>query len=60
MVVDKKPSTYAHRVKIVAMNANVTLKGPLWTEDEKPSVAAKAEAFVFSDRTKNQIEIAPQ
>jgi len=60
VVVDKKLSTYAHRVKIVATNGNVTLKGPVWTKHEKPSVAAKAEAFVFPDRIRNQIEIAPQ
>ena len=32
---DKTLSTYAHNVKIVTQNGQVTLKGPVRTEDEK-------------------------
>jgi len=60
VVADKSLSTYAHNVKIVATNGTVTLKGPVRSEDEKTSIAAKAAAVVSSDRITNQIEIAPK
>ena len=39
---DKSLSTYAHNVKIVSKQGKVTLKGPVRSEDEKKTVAAKA------------------
>ena len=59
VVADKSLSTYAHNVKIVATNGTVTLKGPVRSEDEKASVAAKASSVVSADHLVNQIEIAP-
>lgn len=60
VVADKALSTYAHNVKIVSVNGNVTLKGPVRTEDEKMSIANKAQAIVSANRITNQIEIAPK
>src|SRR4029079_5412826 len=42
VVGDKALSTYAPNVKIVAQNGQVTLKGPVRSEAEKTSIAAKA------------------
>jgi len=42
LVADKSLSTYAHNVKIIAQNGNVTLKGPVNSEAEKQSIASKA------------------
>ena len=39
---DKTLSTYAHNVKVIAQDGQVTLKGPVRTEDEKKVVEAKA------------------
>ena len=39
---DKSLSTYAHNVKIITQNGQVTLKGPVRSEDEKRAIEAKA------------------
>ena len=39
---DKSLSTYAHNIKIVTQNGQVTLKGPVRSEDEKRAIEAKA------------------
>jgi len=59
IVGDKTLSTYAHNVKIVAVNGEVTLKGPVRSEDEKASVQKKAEAQAGVTRVVNQLDIAP-
>jgi hyperosmotically inducible periplasmic protein len=56
---DKTLSTYAHNVKIVTENGQVTLKGPVRTEDEKKTVEAKATEVAGAGNVKNQISIAP-
>ena len=59
-VMDEKTlSTYAHNVKIVAQNGQVTLKGPVRTEEEKRMVEAKAAEIAGADHVVNQITIAP-
>src|SRR5580765_3089356 len=35
LMADKSLSTYAHNVKVIAQDGQVTLKGPVRTEDEK-------------------------
>jgi hyperosmotically inducible protein len=59
VVADTKLSTYAHNVKIVAQNGQVTLKGPVRTDDEKMSVEAKATEVAGPGRVTNEITIAP-
>jgi osmotically-inducible protein OsmY len=59
LVDDKALSTYAHNVKIVAQHGQVTLKGPVRSEDEKKTVEAKATEVAGSGRVTNQITIAP-
>ena len=39
---DKTLSTYAHNVKVITQDGQVTLKGPVRTEEEKKIVEAKA------------------
>ncbi len=56
---DKTLSTYAHNVKIVTQNGQVTLKGPVRTEDEKKAVEAKATEVAGAGHVTNQISIAP-
>ena len=56
---DKTLSTYAHNVKIIAQDGQVTLKGPVRTEAEKKSIEAKAIAVAGADRVVNEISIAP-
>ena len=42
IVDDKSLSTYAHNVKIIAQNGQVTLKGPVHSEEERRSIESKA------------------
>lgn len=56
---DKTLSTYAHNVKIVAQGGQVTLKGPVRTEDEKKTVEAKATEVAGAGHVTNHISIAP-
>ena len=55
---DKGLSTYAHNVKVIAQDGQVTLKGPVRTEEEKQSVEAKATEVAGAGRVTNQISIA--
>jgi len=58
LVADKSLSTYAHNVKIIAQNGNVTLKGPVHSEEEKQSIASKAaEVAGGPDKVTNDLTV---
>jgi len=57
---DKALSTYAHNVKIVAQGGQVTLKGPVRSEQEKKDVEAKAVEVAGAGHVVNEISIAPE
>jgi hyperosmotically inducible periplasmic protein len=57
---DKELSGYAHNVKIITQAGQVTLKGPVRTEDEKRVVEAKATQVAGAGRVTNQMSIAKQ
>ena len=56
---DKSLSTYAHNVKVVSQDGQVTLKGPVRSEDEKKTVEAKATEVAGAGPVVNQLSIAP-
>jgi hyperosmotically inducible protein len=56
---DKAMSTYAKNVKIITQNGNVTLRGPVRTDEEKRSVEEKANDVAGRDHVKSEIQIAP-
>ena len=56
---DKTLSSYAHNVKIVAQGGQVTLKGPVRTEDEKRTVETKATEMAGAGHVINQMSVAP-
>jgi hyperosmotically inducible periplasmic protein len=56
---DKTLSTYAHNVKVIAQDGQVTLKGPVRTADEKKTVEARATEVAGTGHVTNQISIAP-
>ena len=56
---DKSLSTYAHNVKVVSQGGQVTLKGPVRSEDEKRSVEAKATEIAGAGHVSNEITVAP-
>jgi len=59
LVKDKSLSTYAHNVKIISENGQVTLKGPVRSEEEKQAVEAKAVEVAGQGKVSNQIHVAP-
>ena len=59
VVGDKSLSTYAHNVKIVTMNGQVTLKGPVRSEQEKTTIAAKATEIAGAGKVTNEMTVAP-
>jgi osmotically-inducible protein OsmY len=61
LVKDKSLSTYAHNIKVIAQNGEVTLKGPVKSAEEKQAIEAKAaEVAGGADRIKSEIEVAPK
>jgi hyperosmotically inducible periplasmic protein len=56
---DKSLSTYAHNVKVITQDGQVTLKGPVRSEEEKKTIEAKAIEVAGEGHVKNQISIAP-
>jgi len=59
VIKDKSLSTYAHNVKIVSQGGQVTLKGPVRSEQEKQTVEAKAVEVAGAGRVVNEMSIAP-
>jgi hyperosmotically inducible periplasmic protein len=59
VVGDKSLSTYAHNVKIVAQNGQVTLKGPVRSDAEKTAIEAKATEIAGPGKVTNEITVAP-
>ncbi len=57
---DKSLSTYAHNVKVITLNGEVTLKGPVRSDTEKSKVEAKAAQVVGAGNVKSELEVAPR
>ena len=57
---DKTLSSYAHNVKVVSQNGEVTLSGPVRSDDEKQAIVAKAAEVAGKDRVVNNLMVAPQ
>jgi hyperosmotically inducible protein len=57
---DKSLSEYAHNVKIITQNGQVTLKGPVRSEDEKKTVEAKATEVAGENKVTSQLDIKPK
>ncbi len=57
---DKSLSTYAHNVKIITQNGQVTLKGPVRSDEEKRTVEAKAAEIAGADKVTSELDIKPK
>lgn len=57
---DKSLSTYAHNIKIVTQNGQVTLKGPVQSEDEKKAIEAKATEVAGDNKVSSELNVKPQ
>jgi osmotically-inducible protein OsmY len=59
IVADKNLSTYAHNVKVITEHGEVTLKGPVRSEDERKAIEAKAVEVAGQGRVANELTVAP-
>jgi hyperosmotically inducible protein len=59
IVQDKSLSTYAHNVKIITQNGQVTLKGPVRSDDEKRALEAKATEIAGAGNVNNELNVKP-
>jgi hyperosmotically inducible periplasmic protein len=59
LIADKGLSTYAHNVKIVAINGQVTLNGVVRSDDEKMKVASLAAEVAGKENVVNDLKVAP-
>jgi hyperosmotically inducible periplasmic protein len=57
---DKSFSTYAHNVKVITQNGQVTLKGPVRSEEEKRAVEAKAAEVAGEGRVTSELTVKPK
>lgn len=60
VIAEKDLSTYAHNVKIIVHNGEVTLKGPVKSDDEKQKVQQIAAQVAGDDKVDNQISVKQQ
>jgi hyperosmotically inducible protein len=56
---EKGLSTYAHNVKVIARDGQVTLKGPVRSDAEKRTVEEKATEVVGAGHVVNELSVAP-
>ena len=59
IVADKSLSTYAHNVKVITQHGEVTLKGPVRSEEERKTIEAKAVEVAGQGRVANELTVAP-
>jgi hypothetical protein len=57
IVKDKSLSTTAHNVKVVCNNGQVTLRGPVKSDQEKTRIGQDAQAIAGVNSVDNQLEI---
>lgn len=57
VIADKGLSTYAHNIKIISQNGKVTLKGPVRSEEEKQTIASKAEGIAGAGHINNELTV---
>ena len=59
LIDDKSLSTSAHNVKIIAQSGQVTLQGPVASEEERRAVEEKATAVAGSGNVTNEMSVKP-
>jgi len=57
---DKSLSSYAHNVKVITQNGQVTLKGPVRSDDEKRAVEAKAAEIAGQNKVTSELDVKPK
>ena len=58
IIQDTNLSTYAHNVKVITRNGEVTLRGPVRSEEERQFIENKAKEVAGRTHVKNELRIA--
>jgi osmotically-inducible protein OsmY len=56
---DRSLSRYGRNIAIFMQDGKVTLRGPVWSEQEKGNLGAKAVSVAGQENVSNQLEVAP-
>jgi hyperosmotically inducible protein len=59
IMADKELSSYAHNIKIITTNGQVTLKGPVKSEEEKQRIANDLADVIPAGNITNQLSVKP-
>ena len=57
IIQDKSLSTYAHNVKVITQNGQVTLKGPVRSDEEKRAIESKATEIAGENKVTSELDI---
>jgi len=57
VVKDKSLSAYGHNVKIISQHGNVTLRGPVHSEDEKRAIEEHARKYAGDGHVTNELTV---
>ncbi len=57
---DKSLSSYGHNVKVITQNGQVTLKGPVRSDDEKKAIEAKATEIAGENKVTSELAVKPK
>jgi hyperosmotically inducible protein len=57
---DKTLSAYAHNVKVITQNGQVTLKWPVRSDEEKRAIEAKATAIAGDGKVTSELTVKPK
>ena len=60
IIKDKSLSSYAHNVKVITQNGQVTLKGPVRSDVEKRAIEAKAAEIAGDGKVTSELEVKPK
>jgi hyperosmotically inducible protein len=60
VMADKTLSTYAHNVKIVAVDGTVTLNGVVRSADEKARIGETSASVAGAEHVVNDLKVAPK
>lgn len=57
LIKDKSLSTYAHNVKVITINGQVRLKGPVASQTEIDKIMLQAQSVAGSNQVVNELEL---
>ena len=60
IVAEKSWSDYAHNIKVITQNGQVTLKGPVRSDDEKRAIEGKAAEIAGEGKVTSELTVKPK